>query len=146
VALSAAGDWTQARGEWELVAAWPAPGGRCLCGSHITQHASLRNRLTGCRALFGCCCVKHFPAAAGLFRALARVMSDPTRPLSPAAVEFARGRDFLTAWERRFALDTRDRRLSARQLQKRLEVHRELFTRMAASRAAAGGGANGQRS
>jgi hypothetical protein len=131
--LSAAGDWPQARGEWELVAAWPAPGGRCLCGSHITQRALLRNRLTGRRALLGCCCVRHFPAAAGLFRALARVMADLARPLSPAAVEWAYGHGFLKPWEWNFALNTRGRRQSAGRRTKRLEVHHDLFVRMAAA-------------
>jgi hypothetical protein len=116
-----------------LVAAWSAPGGRCLCGSHITQRALLSNRLTGRRALLGCCCVRHFPAAARLFRTMARVMADPTRPLNPAAVESAYGRGFLTPWARGFALSTRGRRLSARMRAKRLEVHHELFVRMAAA-------------
>jgi hypothetical protein len=116
-----------------LVAAWPAPGGRCLCGAHITQSALLRNRLTGHRALLGCCCVKHFPAAAGLFRVLARVMADATRPLSPEAVEWAYGRRFLNEWERDFALRTRGRCQSPRMRAKRLEVHHELFVRMAAA-------------
>jgi hypothetical protein len=116
-----------------LVAAWPAPGGRCLCGSHITQRALLCNRLTGHRAVVGCCCVKHFPAVAGLFRVLARVMADPTRPLSPAAVEWAYARRFLTPWERGFALSTRGWRLSPLQRAKRLEVHDALFARMAAA-------------
>jgi hypothetical protein len=130
--LSAAGDWPQARGEWELVAAWPAPGGRCLCGSHIRQRALLRNRLTGHRALFGCCCVKHFPAAAGIFRVLARVMAAPTRPLSPEAAEWAYGHRFLNEWQRDFSLDTWGRPQSPRMRAKRLEVHRELFDLMAA--------------
>jgi hypothetical protein len=120
-----------------LAAAWPAAGGRCLCGTHITQRALLRNHLTGHQALLGCCCVRHFPAAAGLFRVLARVMADPTRPLSPAAVEWAYGRRFLTDWERGFALNTRGRRLSLRQTEKRLEVHHALFARMAAAGRAA---------
>jgi hypothetical protein len=131
--LSAAGDWPLARTEWELIAAWSAPGGRCLCGSHITQRALLNNRLTGRRAVLGCCCVQHFPAAAGLFRALARVMADPTRPLSPDAAEWAYGRRFLKEWERDFALRTRGRCQSPRMRAKRLEVHRELFVRMAAA-------------
>jgi hypothetical protein len=133
LALSAAADWPLARGEGELVAAWPAPGGRCLCGSYITQRALLRNRITGRRAVAGCCCVRHFPLAAGLFRALARVMADPRRPLGPAAVQWAYGRGFLIPWEQDFALSTWGRRLSARQRAKRLEVHASLFARMAAA-------------
>src|SRR6516164_3551626 len=107
VALSRAGSWDEAREEWELVAAWPAPGGRCLCGSRITQRALLHNTLTGRRVVVGCCCVRHFPNAAALFRALARVMSNPERPLGPAAVEWAYGRGYLNAWERGFSLDAR---------------------------------------
>jgi hypothetical protein len=133
LALSAANIWPLARGEWELIAAWPTPGGRCPCGSHIRQRALLRNRLTGRRALLGCCCVQHFPAAAGLFRALARVMADPAQPLSPAAVEWAYAHGFLKPWEWDFALSTRGRRQSAGRRTKRLEVHHDLFDRMEAA-------------
>ena len=38
--LSAAGSWHQARGEWELVAAWPAPGGRAVSGDKTRAKAS----------------------------------------------------------------------------------------------------------
>jgi hypothetical protein len=133
IGRSTAGSWDEARGEWELVAAWAARGGCCLCGSRITQRALLHNTLTGRRVVVGCCCVRHFPNAADLFRALARVMSNPERPLNPAAVEWAYGRGYLNPWERRFSLDARDQRLSQRQRWKRLEVHGALLVRMAAA-------------
>jgi hypothetical protein len=132
ISRSYAGSWDEARGEWELIAAWSAPGGRCLCGSRITQRALLHNTRTGGGAVGGCCCcVRHFPNAAELFRALARVMSNPERPLSPAAVEWAYGRRYLNAWERDFSLDARGRHLSPRQRWKRLDIHAALIVRMA---------------
>ena len=73
-------------------------------------------------------------ASAALFRALARVMSNPERPLGPAAVEWAYGRGYLNAWERGFSLDARGRHLSPRQRWTRLDIHAALIVRMAAGR------------
>jgi hypothetical protein len=81
--------------------------------------------------VLGCCCARHFPRAAALYRSLARVICDFSNPLTTEAVKWAAGRGFLTEWEVCFSLDTRGRKLTGRQLYKRVEVHRSLLSRMA---------------
>jgi hypothetical protein len=134
VARSIADRWADAKLEWSLAEVFflgPDECGVCLCGHFpIKECCVLVNHENGTEVTVGNCCVKKFldlPSEA-IFRALRRVARDPSKAISPAAVEHFHRRGWITAWERSFLLDTaRKRRPSPKVLAKRAEINAKLL-------------------
>ncbi len=139
VALSESDTWDGARREWDLSDRYrtePDDPGVCLCGHAIREHCVLVNRLSGHEAVVGNCCVVRFLGlpSAQVFAGLDRIRKDPAAAPSPALVEYARSRCWLTDFELRHLRGTaRSRRLSPRQLAVRIEVNKKILRHVAAS-------------
>jgi hypothetical protein len=143
--LSVSEAWDEAKYEWELDHVQVLEVGEeaepetCPCGHFpIIELCWIRNRKNGNVTFVGNVCVKRFmgmPAdtvAAG-FR---RVMADPERALNAAAVEFAHAQGWLSDWERGFCLATsRKRRLSGKQMAKRVQINQHLLSLLRQRRA-----------
>jgi hypothetical protein len=131
---SIADNWHHAKIEWELVSVCfsdPDEPGTCLCGhTPIIELCLLCNRENGNTAVVGNHCVRRFldlPSEA-IFRGLRRIARDPQRALGSAAIQFADRRGWLSPWERKFLLDTTNkRRLSTKVLAKRVEINAKVL-------------------
>jgi hypothetical protein len=142
VALSVADTWREARREWSLSHVFFADAdspGTCLCGHPIIEHCVLHNHQNGKEAVVGNVCVTQFMGIRTdrLFGAFRRVMENAEAALTAEAVAYAYGRGWLTDWERAFCRDTcRRRRLSPRQMTKRVEINRLMLSRVTGVRRA----------
>lgn len=138
--LSESHDWNEAKHEWTLdhvevlgasESAWPEA---CPCGHFpIRELCWIRNSKNANLTFVGNVCVRRFmgmPAdtVADGFR---RIMESAENALNAAGVEFAHSQGWISDWAKRFCLDTcRKRKLSARQLHKRVEINADLLRRL----------------
>ena len=132
VLRSRAKSWNRAKLEWWLEEVYRQDDpDECLCGHFpINEICILRNVKNGASATVGNVCVKKFLGLPSnkIFRALGRIVADESKALNEAAIEHARGKGWITAWERTFYLDTmRKRRLSDPQLSIRIEINRKVL-------------------
>lgn len=138
-ARSTAKDWRDARREWEISRVFfsePDNPGRCLCGHFpIREHCVLRNRVNGNVVTVGNVCVKRFfdLNAEDLFAAFRKIMKNLEATMSAKAIDYAHGRDWINDWERDHCLSIcgrSKRKLSPRQLAKRVEIHKKILVRL----------------
>jgi hypothetical protein len=134
VARSVAGTWAEAKLEWTVdrIVRLEEPWA-CLCGHFpILKRCFIRNRKNGFQVVVGSCCVEKFldiPAQA-LFRAVERIKENEAVALKAKVIECAYRVGWITDYERGFGLDTwRKRRLSPRQLAKRIEINLKVLAR-----------------
>jgi hypothetical protein len=143
IARSVGDTWDDAKREWDLAHVFisaPDEPGTCLCGHHpIREHCLLTNRENGNEAVVGNVCVTKFMGLSSekLFAAFRRIAKNREAALNAEAVDYAHRTGWIDDWQRRFYLDTcrRSRRkLSQKQLAKRVEINRKVLARVAASR------------
>jgi hypothetical protein len=138
--MSVSDHWESAKLEWELdhVEVLDVdednPPGTCPCGHFpIVEMCWIRNTANGRFTFVGNVCVKRFlgmpvDAVADGFR---RILADVEKALNAAATEFCHGQGWINDWERGFCLDTcRKRKLSGRQLDKRVQVNSQVLARL----------------
>lgn len=135
VALSVAKRWDEARLEWRIEDIyWEQEPDTCLCGHFpINELCYLRNIKNNARALVGNVCVKKFMGLPSdqMFEAIKRIAHDDSRALNPQAIDHAHSKGWINDWERKFYFDTwRKRKLSGRQLVKRIQINQLVLGRI----------------
>ena len=139
IALSEADRWDRARLEWwiEEIYIQREPE-TCLCGHFpINELCVLRNEKNGHSAIVGNVCVKKFMKLSSdkMFAAIKRVTDDETNAFNVELIEHAFTKGWINQWERGFYLDTwRKRKLSDRQMAKRLQFNRKILAQVRTSR------------
>jgi hypothetical protein len=130
--LSRSDQFDVAKGEWDLVSVeiseeWD----NCPCGKEIKEHCFIRNRLTGNTTYVGNICINKFIGidTGTLFDGLKRIHKNVTANANIAVIEYARERGFLFGDnEYKFLLGTtRDRNLSAKQLEWKAKINRRIL-------------------
>lgn len=134
IAISQADTWDAALHEWVLDTIWLADDddlGTCLCGHYpIREHCRLLNIKNGNTAIVGNVCVQKFLGLPSglIFAAIERIAADQTRALNPETIQFARDKGWIDDWQQSFLKSTcRKRRLSSRQLAKRMEINQQVL-------------------
>lgn len=140
VGMSVSNHWESAKLEWELdhVEVLDVdednPPETCPCGHFpIVEKCWLRNSSNGSFTFVGNVCVKRFfgmpvDAVADGFR---RILQDSEKALNAPASEFCHAQGWINDWERKFCLDTcRKRKLTGRQLAKRIQVNLHVLARL----------------
>jgi hypothetical protein len=135
VALSVADRWDEARLEWRIDDIyWEEEPDTCLCGHFpINELCYLRNVKNNARTLVGNVCVKKFMGLPSdqMFAAIKRIALDDSRALNPEAITHAHSKGWINEWERKFYFSTwRTRRLSGRQLAKRIQINQLVLGRI----------------
>lgn len=135
--LSLSMEWAEAKHEWALDhvevldAHEHAEPATCPCGHHpILELCWIRNIKNGNLTFVGNVCVKRFMGmpADTVAEGFKRIMGNTEKALGAAAVEFAHAQGWISDWEKTFCLDTcRKRKLTGRQLAKRVEVNQQLL-------------------
>lgn len=132
VALSDSDSWESAKLEWDLAEVYylDEPS-TCLCGhTPIIEICVLRNRQNGNQAEVGNVCVNNFLGLESnlIFDGLRRILADSSAALNAAATGHAYDHGWITDWEWEFCQDTRrKRKLSSRQLQKRIQINKRVL-------------------
>lgn len=132
--------WDTAKLEWKLNEIYEAEQPEtCLCGHYpIVEICILQNKLNSNFATVGNCCVKKFIGLPSdlIFQAVKRVRKDNQKPLNIEAVEYAYSKGWINQWEYDFTIDTmRKRKLSAKQLQTRININNKMLANMKRSNA-----------
>lgn len=138
VALSDSKIWYLARLEWTIDYIILLESGEasetCLCGHHpIRELCYLFNKKNRNRTLVGNVCVEQFLelGSAAIFDCLKRIVEDDTKALNAATIVYARSHQWISSWEENFCNDTaKKRKLSGKQLAKRVEINRRVLTRV----------------
>lgn len=134
--LSNAASWKQAVKEWEVTRTWwEDEPGRCVCSHYpIYEHCELSNLENGLTTIVGNCCVKLFVAGTPrLFAAIDRIRDNPQAAPNAELISYAAKQGLVSLWELKFLQETkRKRRLSWRQMTKRLELNRKILSRLGA--------------
>ena len=127
---SSADNWDEAKLEWELSHVFFADSsspGTCLCGHFpIIEHCVIRNRVNGNLTVVGNHCVVKFLGlpSGKLFEGLGKIAKDNRKAMNVETLEYAHEQGWINDWQRDFYLSTlRIKRLSPRQLAKRIEVN-----------------------
>lgn len=134
---SVAKDWSIARLEWDLETIFREEEFQaCACGHYpIIEICQLRNRLNRQLIEVGNVCVKKFLGMPSeiIFAGFRRVAKDEERALNEAASDYAFRKGWVTEWERNFLYNTsRIRKLSSKQLAKRVEINQRVLRKMEA--------------
>jgi hypothetical protein len=139
IALSDSDNWDEAKLEWSLVDVYKEDEpDTCLCGHYpIIENCILRNRVNCNQAVVGNVCVKKFLGLPSdkIFDAINRISQDNERPLNAEAIDHAHRKGWISDWERKFYFDTlRKRNLSAKQLEKRIQINTKVLRQIARNR------------
>lgn len=144
--LSVADSWEEAKLEWVLdyvevlEVDESAPPQTCPCGHYpIVEICWIRNQKNNNTTFVGNVCVKRFLGmpAGTIADGLKRIMSDRSKALNLAAIEFAYEQGWITAWENGFCLNTaKKRRLSGKQLRFREDINEKVLKRLRQQRTA----------
>lgn len=139
IAHSVAKTWDEAKREWSLDHIYEASEPeRCLCGHYpIIELCVLRNKLNGNVATVGNCCVKKFIGLPSdkIFQAIKRVRKREDAALNSEAISYAHDQRWINEWEQSFYSDTlRKRKLSEKQIAKRVQINKRVLARIAASK------------
>lgn len=140
VSMSVAQVWLEAKSEWTLDHVQvlekdeKAEPETCPCGHFpIIELCWIRNIKNRRLTFVGNVCVKRFmgmPADA-VAAGFTRVMENPEKALNAAAVNFSHAQGWISDWEKKFCLSTcLKRKLSGRQLQKRIEINAKLLSEL----------------
>lgn len=135
VARSVAEVWDAAKMEWGLHEVYEADVPEtCLCGHFpIIELCVLVNKRNGQLATVGNCCVKKFMGLPSdlIFQAVKRVRTDSTKSLNAEAIDHARGKGWINAWESEFYFRImRKRILTAKQAAKKKEINEKFVLNM----------------
>lgn len=139
IKLSNASVWDLAKLEWVLDRVyWEDTPDTCLCGHFpIKEICIIRNNGNQNTATVGNCCVKKFIGLPSdkIFQAIKRVQKDIEKSLNVEAVEHAHSKGWINTWERDFYVDImRKRKLSEKQLAKKVQVNRKAISNIVNAR------------
>jgi len=139
IALSVAHTWDEAKLEWALHEVYRTDEQEsCLCGHYpIVELCVIRNSKNRRLATVGNCCVKKFIGLHSdkIFQAMRRVQANNEKPLNGETIAHAHEKRWISDWERKFYFDTmRKRKLSRRQLDKRVQINRRVLARLTRSK------------
>ncbi len=135
IKLSQASVWDIAKFEWKLKEIYKEYEPlTCLCGHYpINEICIIINMKNGNEAIVGNVCVNKFLNLPSdkIFKAIKRVSKDDTKALNPEAIHHIYERNWINDWERKFYLDTyQKRRLTLKQKRKREEINRIILKRV----------------
>lgn len=135
IELSKSNKWDIAKLEWDLNKIYQADEPEtCLCGHHpIIEICILINKFNNNLATVGNCCVKKFIGLPSdkIFQAVKRIGKDEQKSLNAEAIQYGKNKKWLNNWEYDFYMDImRKRKLSPKQLQKKIQINKKFITNM----------------
>ena len=135
VARSIANKWDEAKLEWKLDEIYESEDReRCLCGHFpIKEICVIANHKNANKVNVGNCCVKKFIGLPSdkIFQAIKRVRKEEEKSLNAEAIDYAKERHWINAWERDFYLDVmRKRKLTPKQRSKKIQINKKLANNM----------------
>jgi hypothetical protein len=132
IELSRSRNWHEAKQEWVLQYIYISDEpGTCLCGHFpIIEMCVLQNRYNGITVTVGNHCVNKFMGLPSdtIFQSVKRVQDDITRSFGVDTLNLALSHDWINEWEYGFCKRLqKKRKLSVKQLNKKLEINNKIL-------------------